>query len=231
MWGVSVIIPRRECIVALNKRMRDKFKKQRQINELRNIAMKKDIILAGVGGQGILSIAAIIGTAAVEMGMYLKQAEVHGMSQRGGDVQSHLRISDDEIASDLIAFGQADMIISVEPLESLRYLPYLSGEGWVITNTKPFVNIPNYPDMEKVNKEITKISHHIAIGADDIAKELDAPKSANMVILGAASPFLGISFEKLEAAIMKIFRNKGEEVINSNIQALRTGREYAEKNM
>jgi indolepyruvate ferredoxin oxidoreductase beta subunit len=107
--------------------------------------MKKDIILAGVGGQGILSIAAVIGYAALDQGMYLKQSEVHGMSQRGGDVMSNLRISHDEIASDLIPYGKADIIISVEPLESLRYLPYISKTGWVITSTKPFVNIPNYP--------------------------------------------------------------------------------------
>jgi len=193
--------------------------------------MKKDIILAGVGGQGILSIAAIIGTAAVDLGMYLKQAEVHGMSQRGGDVQSHLRISDDEISSDLIPFGKADMIISVEPMESLRYLPYLMPKGWVVTNTKPFINIPNYPDQNKLNSEIDRLPYHIAINADDVAKELDAPKSANMVILGAASPFLGISFEKIEDAIRKIFGKKGDDVVMVNIKALRAGKEFAEKNM
>lgn len=193
--------------------------------------MKRDIILAGVGGQGILSIAATIGTAAVDMGMYLKQAEVHGMSQRGGDVQSHLRISDDEISSDLIPYGRADMIISVEPLESLRYLPYLSNEGWLITNTKPYVNIPNYPDNDKIMGEITRIPNHIALEADEIAKGLNAPKSANMVILGAASLFLGIGYDKIEEAIQKIFANKGEEVVTANLNALRAGKEFAEKQL
>ncbi len=190
--------------------------------------MKIDIILAGVGGQGILSIAAIIGTAAVNMGWFLKQAEVHGMSQRGGDVQSHLRLSDTEIYSDLIPFGQADMIISVEPMESLRYLPYLSEKGWLITNTKAFINIPNYPEIESVLAEIKKLPHHIAIDADDIAKSMQASKSANMVILGAAAPFLGIKYEKLEAAIRKVFEKKGDEIINLNIAALNSGRNYAE---
>lgn len=193
--------------------------------------MKRDIILAGVGGQGILSIAATIGAAAVDLGMYLKQAEVHGMSQRGGDVQSHLRISDDEVSSDLIPYGRADMIISVEPLESLRYLPYLSNEGWLITNTRPYVNIPNYPENDKIMGEITKIPNHIALEADEIAKGLNAPKSANMVILGAASPFLGIGFDKLEEAVKKIFKNKGEEVVTSNLNALRAGKEFAEKQL
>jgi indolepyruvate ferredoxin oxidoreductase beta subunit len=121
--------------------------------------MKKDIILAGVGGQGIISIASIIGYAALGQGMFLKQSEVHGMSQRGGDVMSNLRISHDHIASDLIPFGQADMIISIEPLESLRYLPYLCSEGWVITNTRPFNNIPNYPDIDKIMDEIAKVPY------------------------------------------------------------------------
>ena len=85
--------------------------------------MKQDIILSGVGGQGILSIATIIGEAATQAGLTLKQAEVHGMSQRGGDVQSNLRTSSDEILSDLIPQGAADIIISLEPMEALRYVP------------------------------------------------------------------------------------------------------------
>lgn len=193
--------------------------------------MKKDIILAGVGGQGILSIAAIIGLAAVDAGMYLKQAEVHGMSQRGGDVQSHLRLSDKEIASDLIPEGKADMIISVEPMESLRYLPMLSPEGWVITNTKPFINIPNYPAIEDIMVELGKVKKHIIIDADKIATDLGSSKSANMVILGAASPFLDIEFARLENAIRTLFRKKGDEVINKNIDALNFGRKHSEKNL
>jgi len=189
--------------------------------------MKIDIILAGVGGQGILSIAATIGYAAIEAGLFLKQAETHGMSQRGGDVQSNLRISDKEIASDLIPFGKADMIISVEPMESLRYLPVLSPEGWLITNTKPFINIPNYPDEAVVLAEIKKQPRHIAIDADRIAAELGSQKSANMVILGAASPFINMPSEKLENAIKSIFKNKGEEVIQSNLKAYMSGREFA----
>ena len=191
--------------------------------------MKKDIILAGVGGQGILSIAATIGTAALKAGLFLKQAEVHGMSQRGGDVQSNLRISDREIASDLIPFGKADMIISVEPMESLRYLPMLSPEGWLITNTKPFINIKNYPEMEKLMAEIALQPRHIALDADGIARELGSPKSANMVILGAASPFLDIAYEELQQAITSIFIKKGEEVVKVNLDALQAGREIALK--
>lgn len=193
--------------------------------------MKRDIILAGVGGQGIISIAAIIGTAALEQGLFLKQSEVHGMSQRGGDVQSNLRISDKEIASDLIPYGKADLIISVEPLEALRYLPLLSPDGWVITSIKPFINIPEYPQMDKVMDEIRKLPHYIALDADEVAKEIGTLKAANIVILGAASPFLDMQYEKLEDAIRFIFRNKGEEVIKKNLQALEAGKDFTERQM
>lgn len=190
--------------------------------------MKNDIILAGVGGQGILSIATVIGSAAVSGGLFVKQAEVHGMSQRGGDVQSHLRISKREIASDLIARGKADMIIAVEPMESLRYLPMLKPGGWLISNTNPFINIPNYPPIESVLDEIRKFDCHIALDADKMALEIGSPRSANMVILGAASPFIDISYSELQDAIRAIFKRKGEEIVNLNLAALAKGREFTE---
>jgi indolepyruvate ferredoxin oxidoreductase, beta subunit len=193
--------------------------------------MKKDIILAGVGGQGIISIAAIIGYAALEQGLHLKQSEVHGMSQRGGDVQSNLRISDKEIASDLIPFGRADIIISVEPLESLRYLPCLSKDGWIVTSTKPYMNIPDYPAIEKILEEIQALPKHIALDAETIARDLGAAKSANIVILGAASPFLDMAYEKLENAIRYTFRKKGDVVVDLNLKALKAGRDFADQNM
>lgn len=192
--------------------------------------MKKDIIIAGVGGQGIVSIAAVIGFAALEQGLFLKQSEVHGMSQRGGDVMSNLRLSDKEIASDLIPFGQADLIVSIEPLESLRYLPYISKEGWVITSTKPFLNIPNYPDYDKLMETIQGVPHHIALDADNIAKEVGSAKSTNIVVLGAASPFLGLSYESLENAIRFIFQKKGEDVIKLNLDALKAGWTFSMEN-
>lgn len=191
--------------------------------------MKKDIILAGVGGQGILSIAASIGFAAIESGLHLKQSEVHGMSQRGGEVLSHLRISDSHIASDLIPFGKADMIISVEPMEGLRYLPFLSDDGWLITNLEPFVNIPNYPDLELIKSEIDLVHNHISLNADEIAKGLKSVKSSNIVMLGASSPFLEIEYSKLEDAVKFIFRKKGDAIVNINLSALKAGREYAEQ--
>jgi indolepyruvate ferredoxin oxidoreductase beta subunit len=192
--------------------------------------MKIDIILAGVGGQGILSIASIIGYAALKKGLHLKQAEVHGMSQRGGDVQSHFRLADHEIASDLIPQGQADLIISVEPMESLRYLPWLSSKGWLITNDQPFINIPNYPAPEVLSAELNKQPNKVVINADKIAKELGSARSANMVILGAASPFIEIDFKDIENAVAEVFARKGEEIVNTNLACLRAGREFAQQN-
>ncbi len=192
--------------------------------------MKTDIILAGVGGQGILSIAATIGMAALHKNLYLKQAEVHGMSQRGGAVQSNMRISDKEIASDLIPMGAADIILSVEPMESLRYLPYLKKDGWLVTNTTPFINITNYPEIEEVLAEVKKQKNYVALDADKIASEIGSKRSSNIVMLGAATPFFDISFESFEEGIRKIFARKGEDIINMNLQALRAGREFTEKN-
>lgn len=189
--------------------------------------MKKDIILAGVGGQGILSIAATIGTAAINEDLYLKQAEVHGMSQRGGDVQSNLRLSDSPIASDLIPEGKADIILSVEPMESLRYLPMLAADGWIITNTVPFENISNYPELGKVLDKIKTRKNHVMIDADSIAKNLGTIKAANIVVLGAAAPFLDLPYTALEDAIRAIFGRKGEEVVNLNLNALRAGKDLA----
>ena len=162
--------------------------------------MRTDIILSGVGGQGILSIATIIGAAAIKEGLYIKQAEVHGMSQRGGDVQSNLRISSSPISSDLIPLGRADLIISLEPMEALRYLPYLAKEGWIITNTVPFVNIDNYPDKEKLNQALAALPHVIALDVDSMAKSVASPRAANIVLLGAAAPFLGIDAENSKRA-------------------------------
>ena len=187
--------------------------------------MKTDIILCGVGGQGILSIATIIGEAAMNENLYIKQAEVHGMSQRGGDVQSNLRISSEPIASDLIAKGGADVIISMEPMEALRYLPFLSKEGWIITSSTPFKNIPNYPEMEVIMGDLQKLPHVITLDLEQMAKDGGVPRSANDILLGAAQKALGIEYQKLEDAIRRVFGRKGEAVVEANIKALAMGRE------
>ena len=158
----------------------------------------------------------------------MKQAEVHGMSQRGGDVQSNLRLSDEPIASDLIPKGHADLIISLEPMESLRYLPYLKKEGWLVTNSRPFVNIPNYPEIEKVIAELDKLPHKVVLDVEEIAKEAGSVRAANIVMLGAATPFIGIEYDKIEAGIRQIFGRKGEDIVNMNLKALKAGYDLAQ---
>ena len=190
--------------------------------------MKTDIILSGVGGQGILSIAAVIGQAALEEGLYMKQAEVHGMSQRGGDVQSNLRLSDKPIASDLIPLGHADLIISLEPMESLRYLLYLNKDGWLVTNSQPFINIPNYPEIEKVNEALDALPNKVVLDVEAIAKDAGSARASNIVMLGAAAPFIGIEFDKIAEGVKSIFARKGEEIVNLNLKALKAGYEMAQ---
>ena len=186
--------------------------------------MKKDIILAGVGGQGILTIATIIGDAAAAAGVNLKQAEVHGMSQRGGDVQSNLRLSTEAIYSDLIKQGAADMIISMEPMEALRYLPYLSEEGVVVTSSNAFKNIPNYPDEEAMMSELQALPRVSSLPIEDLAKQNSMPKSANVVLLGMAAKHIEIlSPEQLRESIKRVFASKGEKIVEMNCQAFDLG--------
>lgn len=185
--------------------------------------MQKNIIIAGVGGQGILTIASIIDLAAMNLGLNLKQAEVHGMSQRGGAVESHLRISSKEIYSDLIPLGKADLILSIEPMESLRYLPFLSPEGIIVTTTEPYENIGNYPDIDDLLNNIRMSAKHLLVDAKIIAQEAGGSKTYNIAMLGAASPYLGIETEELEKAIEIFFRRKGDKIVEMNLKAFRLG--------
>ncbi len=188
--------------------------------------MKKDIILSGVGGQGILSIATVIGEAATAAGLFLKQAEVHGMSQRGGDVQSNLRLSSEVIYSDLIPCGSADLIISMEPMEALRYLPYLAADGRVVTSAKPFVNIPDYPSEEALMAELSSLPDVVMLDIEEAARACGNPKGANMVLLGMAAPAIGIlDADALRAAIGRVFARKGEAIVAANRKAFDIGLE------
>jgi indolepyruvate ferredoxin oxidoreductase beta subunit len=192
--------------------------------------MKKDIILSGVGGQGILSIATVIGWAALDQNLYLKQAEVHGMSQRGGDVQSCLRLSSIPIYSDLIPEGECDIILSLEPMEALRYMPFLSKEGWIVTNTVPFRNIPNYPDENAIMDELRKVPKLITLDCDAIAKDCGSPRSSNMVLLGASAGVMGIlEPDKLREGIRNVFSRKGDQIVEMNIKAFNAGLEESKK--
>ena len=191
--------------------------------------MNTNIIISGVGGQGILTIAAVLDTAALNQDLFVKQAEVHGMSQRGGAVQSHVRISDKKIHSDLIPSGKADMILSVEPMESLRYLPYLKKDGWIITDSLPFENVENYPEQIELFKEINTHPNTVIINATEEAKKIGNSKAANMVLLGAASSMISLTEESLLEAITSLFKRKGERVVNLNIEAFNKGKQLVKE--
>ena len=186
--------------------------------------MKSDIVLAGVGGQGILTIAAIIGQAAVSQGMQVKQSEVHGMAQRGGSVVAHLRLSSAPVKSDLIEPGTAHVVLGMEPMEALRQLPYLSAKGVLLANTTPIRNIGDYPELELILGELRKFPRTAVMDADEMAKTAGSPRASNMVLLGAISNFLELPAGLLTDAIRKMFARKGEEIVQANLKAFDAGR-------
>jgi len=185
--------------------------------------MTYDIILAGVGGQGVLSIATIVARAAMIDGLQVRQSEVHGMSQRGGGVQAHLRISDGPIFSDLVPAGGADMILAMEPLESLRYLSYLKPDGVLVTAAEPFVNIPDYPDLEGILAAVRKLPKSRIVKAESLAKEAGNLKSVNMVLIGAASASLPVSEAALAQSVRDTFAKKDPRLVDINMKALKLG--------
>jgi len=189
--------------------------------------MKQDIILAGVGGQGIISIAYVIASAALEEGLEVKQAEVHGMSQRGGAVQSHLRLSRARIWSDLIPLGEADFVLSVEPLEALRYVDYLRPDGMVITSRAPFLNIKDYPEVETLLGKIGEIPHHLIIDSEKLAKDAGSSRTQNMVLLGAAAGSLMVREDRLTRFIRVLFERHGENIVTVNLKAFALGQAVA----
>ena len=185
--------------------------------------MTCDIILAGVGGQGVLSIAAIIASAAMADGLKVRQSEVHGMAQRGGAVSAHLRISDTSISCDLIPSGGADMILSMEPVESLRYISFLKTEGVIVTASEPFVNIPDYPDLAVIVKSIQSFPRNRVIAAADLAKKAGSARATNMVIVGAASHFIPVGRGSMERSIKALFGAKDASVVETNLKAFAAG--------
>ena len=195
--------------------------------------MKCDVVLAGVGGQGVLSVAAIIAQAALKEGLEVRQSEVHGMAQRGGAVLAHLRMANNGIASDLVPRGGADLILSMEPLESLRYVAWLSPKlangqpGAIVSAAEALVNIPNYPDLNGIIQAIKSFPLYRVVEAAALAKEAGLAKSVNMVMVGAASAFLPIKTETLKGTIKETFANKDPAIAEANIKAFELGRSAA----
>ena len=186
--------------------------------------MKRDIVLCGVGGQGILTIAVLAVSAAVKEGLNFRQSEVHGMSQRGGSVECHVRISDGPIHCDLIGRGRADILIAVEPLEALRYVDYLGKDGIIISNTEPFKNIPDYPQPETVLAMLknTGAACHL-IDAAALARQAGNTRAQNVVLAGAAAHFMGLRRDLLTAEVRAMFAHKGPAVADLNLKAFELG--------
>jgi indolepyruvate ferredoxin oxidoreductase beta subunit len=193
----------------------------------RRCDLKFDIVIAGVGGQGVLSVAAAIAAGAMEGKLFVKESEVHGMAQKGGAVMASLRLSDHVIASDIIPHGTADLILGMEPLESIRYLPYLDAEGTLVTSSNPIRNIPDYPDLRALLDTIARLHRSITVDSERLAREAGSARAANMVILGAAIHLLPIEPAITEAAVRAIFEEKGKKAVNTNLRALWAGRDAA----
>jgi indolepyruvate ferredoxin oxidoreductase beta subunit len=189
--------------------------------------MRFDIVLAGVGGQGVLSVSAVIASAAMEAGLQVKQSEVHGMAQRGGAVLANLRLADAPIASDLIPRGRASLVLSMEPLESLRYLEFLSPDGSLITSSNPVKNIPDYPPIDDLLAKVRRVPHAVVIDAEKLARQAGSVRAVNMVMVGAASNVLPLEPGLLERHIASWFASKGQQILDQNLRAFRAGREAA----
>lgn len=189
--------------------------------------MKYDVIIAGVGGQGVLSVAAIIASAAMEEGLYVKQSEVHGMAQRGGAVQANLRLGSQPIASDMVPRGLASMILSMEPLESLRYLDYLAPTGAFVTATNPVSNIPDYPDLPALLDRIRRLPRAVLVDAESLARHEGNPQGVNVVMVGAAARWLPVEESTLRRYIERRFASRGAGVIEANLRLFEAGRHAA----
>jgi len=191
--------------------------------------MKCDLIIAGVGGQGILTLAGLIAQSALRAGLNVKQSEVHGMAQRGGAVEAHLRLSSATIFSDLAPGGAVDVLCGMEPLETLRHLHSLAPTGWVVTGSEAVENIPDYPPLADVLKAIREWPRHLLFPAIQLAQEAGSPRASNMVLLGAVSALLPLPEEVFAEVITELFQAKGAAVADVNRKAFACGRELASR--
>lgn len=187
--------------------------------------MTRDVILAGVGGQGVLSLASILAQAALREGLQAKQSEVHGMAQRGGDVSAHLRLSDRPIRSALVSESRADLVLSMEPVEALRWSRWLSSAGAIVSATEPVRNVPDYPALDEVLALLRARPGTVLVDAVALARRAGNAKAANAVLVGAASPWLPVGAATIEEILREAFATKGEAVVEANVLAFRFGRE------
>lgn len=185
--------------------------------------MNYDLVVCGVGGQGVLTMAGVIDHAIHDAGLYLKQSEVHGMAQRGGAVSAFVRISDQPVASDLIGQGSASMVLSVEPMEALRYSTQLHPQGWIVTDITPMINVDNYPSLDALYRVLFSVPQLVALDASRLAARAGSVKVQNIVVLGAAAMHLPFAGALIEKQLERLFHRKGERIVKANINAFRMG--------
>jgi indolepyruvate ferredoxin oxidoreductase beta subunit len=185
----------------------------------------KSILLAGVGGQGILRASDIMCMAFMEAGLDVKKSEVHGMAQRGGCVTSHVRYGH-KVYSPLAQLGSIDLLVSFEKMESLRYLNYLTKDATIIVTTDeiypPAVNMGDAPYPEDIISVLKKNFKLVKeIDATDLAKKAGNVKAANVVLLGVVSGYLDIKQPVWESVIEKSFP---EKLVKVNLASFQMGR-------
>ncbi|NLT34969.1 MAG: indolepyruvate oxidoreductase subunit beta [Gaiellales bacterium] len=188
-----------------------------------------NLLLSGVGGQGVILASFLLSQVALEAGYDIKQSEVHGMAQRGGSVVSHLRFGH-KVYAPLFTPGQADLLLSFEPLEALRYLHWLKKDGLLVYNTvrvNPSTvssGAAEYPEgvEERIGRSFGRV---VGLNAVAIAAQAGTARAANLVLLGAASPSLPFSREMWDAVLK---RELASNVLEVNLKAFQLGRAAVE---
>jgi indolepyruvate ferredoxin oxidoreductase beta subunit len=187
---------------------------------------KTDILITGVGGQGILLASTVIGRTAIKAGLSVRSTETHGMAQRGGSVVSHLRIGN--VYSPMIPKGSADFLIAFEPLEAVRNADYLKDGCWAVVNTETInptgekKKIGNYPPVEDILMALMEFANIIPIDATNLAREAGSPLTLNMVLLGAVAALEGFPLETgdLKGMVKVLVPPK---TVETNIKAFESG--------
>lgn len=182
------------------------------------------VIVAGVGGQGAITVSQLILGAAWKSGYYTLQSEVHGMSQRGGSVNAQILFDKKEVTSPVIMEGRGDLLIGLEPLETLRYLNLLDEGAFVISSVSPIKNMMTYPEIGKIIAELKKIPGVLLIDTEKLSVELDNKNAGNMILLGVASKHLPFEDNTWYEVINERFEGKSEVLIKKNIEAFEYGK-------
>lgn len=189
--------------------------------------MTKNILLSGVGGQGTITAAKMLTFGLMEAGYDVKMSEIHGMSQRGGDVVSQVRYSKEKVYSPVIEKGTADIIVSFEEMEALRTLDYLKPDGAVVVNTERIPSMTVLTGAEEyatdIIEEIEKAADRVhTMDASKMAADLGNVKAANVILLGALVKLMGLDDINWEDIIRK---NVKEKFIDLNLKAFKVGAE------